>query len=106
MRQKFLQYDWYCVCCTNQVIKNASFSYHDADFVSAIAECTIVEALNSATLHPAQLLGITGKKGTLDFGSDADFVFLDDDLNVVSTYVAGECVWRSPSITSVTGNSL
>ena len=59
------------------------------------SECSKVEALESATLHPAEMLGITDKKGTLDFGTDADFVLLDDDLNVLCTYIAGECAWSS-----------
>ena len=54
-----------------------------------------MEALESATLHPAEMLGVTNKKGTLDFGTDADFLLLDDDLNVHRTYIAGECVWSS-----------
>ncbi|XP_048775736.1 N-acetylglucosamine-6-phosphate deacetylase-like isoform X2 [Ostrea edulis] len=56
--------------------------------------CGTVKALEAATLHPAQLLGITDRKGTLDFGSDADFILLDDDLRVLCTYIAGDCVWR------------
>lgn len=54
--------------------------------------CTVVEALEAATLHPAQLLGIEDRKGTLNVGADADFVFLDDDLQVQRVYVAGEQV--------------
>lgn len=35
------------------------------------------EALEAASLHPAQLLGISRSKGTLDFGSHAgEFAFL------------------------------
>ncbi|XP_074138904.1 N-acetylglucosamine-6-phosphate deacetylase isoform X3 [Sminthopsis crassicaudata] len=34
--------------------------------------CSVEMALEAATLHPAQLLGIEKQKGTLDFGSDAD----------------------------------
>lgn len=55
--------------------------------------CTTVEALEGATLHPAQVLRIEHKKGTLNFESDADLVFLDDDLNVHATFIAGEPVW-------------
>ena len=61
--------------------------YHNA------TGCSVVEAVNAATLHPAQLLGITDRKGTLDYGSDADFLFVDDDLNVEATFIAGEPVW-------------
>uniref|UniRef100_A0A667XC54 N-acetylglucosamine-6-phosphate deacetylase n=1 Tax=Myripristis murdjan TaxID=586833 RepID=A0A667XC54_9TELE len=44
--------------------------------------CSVEEALEAASLHPAQLLGISNRKGKLDFGSDADLVFLDDALNI------------------------
>ncbi|XP_035770014.1 N-acetylglucosamine-6-phosphate deacetylase [Neolamprologus brichardi] len=33
--------------------------------------CSVQEALEAASLHPAQLLGISPKKGKLDYGSDA-----------------------------------
>jgi len=55
--------------------------------------CSTIEALEAATLHPAQVLGIQNKKGTLDVGADADFVLLDDSLNVQSTYINGELAW-------------
>ncbi|XP_071787107.1 N-acetylglucosamine-6-phosphate deacetylase-like [Asterias amurensis] len=55
--------------------------------------CTTVEALEAATLHPAQLLTIQHLKGTLDYGTEADFILLDDDLNVKQTFIAGEKVW-------------
>lgn len=62
--------------------------------------CSLVNALECATLHPAQVMGIDRAKGTLDFGSDADFVLLDQDLEVQATYIGGECVWNkdAPSV--------
>ncbi|XP_061567537.1 N-acetylglucosamine-6-phosphate deacetylase-like [Cololabis saira] len=56
--------------------------------------CRVEEALEAASLHPAQLLGISHRKGQLDYGSDADLVLLDDQLNVRATYISGEEVWR------------
>lgn len=82
--------------------------------------CSKEEALEAASLHPARLLGITHRKGTLDFGSDAgqtplgrnssqrfysglsevcashtpDLVLLNNNLSVQATYIAGEEVWR------------
>ncbi|KAF7655838.1 hypothetical protein LDENG_00049370 [Lucifuga dentata] len=56
--------------------------------------CSVEEALEAASLHPAQLLGISHKKGNLNYGSDADLVLLDDALNVKLTYISGEEVWR------------
>ncbi|KAJ2156623.1 N-acetyl-glucosamine-6-phosphate deacetylase [Coemansia sp. RSA 552] len=48
-----------------------------------------VEALECATLHPAQMLGIEHEKGTLSFGADADLLILDNDLVVQRIFVAG-----------------
>lgn len=56
--------------------------------------CSVEEALEAASFHPAQLLGISHKKGNLDYGSDADLVLLDDALNVEATFISGEEVWR------------
>lgn len=50
-------------------------------------------AIEAATLHPAKCLGIEESKGTLNFGSDADFIFLDEDLTVRSTWIAGKQVY-------------
>uniref|UniRef100_G3TV02 N-acetylglucosamine-6-phosphate deacetylase n=1 Tax=Loxodonta africana TaxID=9785 RepID=G3TV02_LOXAF len=57
--------------------------------------CSVESALESASLHPAQLLGLEKHKGTLDFGADADFVVLDDALHVQATYISGELVWQA-----------
>ena len=54
-----------------------------------------MQALESATLHPAQMLEITDKKGTLGYDTDADFIFLDNSLNVLATFIGGEKVWDS-----------
>jgi N-acetylglucosamine-6-phosphate deacetylase len=53
----------------------------------------IVESIEAATLHPALVLGIEKQKGTLSFGADADFILLDAQLNVLSTFIAGEQAW-------------
>lgn len=57
-------------------------------------DCSIVYALEAASLHPAKCLNIDHVKGTLNFGCDADFVLLDNELNVKSTWIAGECVYN------------
>lgn len=40
-------------------------------YVCVLTGCSVEEALEAASLHPAQLLGISNKKGNLDYGSDA-----------------------------------
>ncbi|KAI9271407.1 hypothetical protein BY458DRAFT_533465 [Sporodiniella umbellata] len=54
--------------------------------------CSLIEAVEAATLHPARMLGIDHQKGTLNVGADADFVFLDDtnhDIQVKRVFIAG-----------------
>lgn len=57
--------------------------------------CPLEKALESASLNPAAFLGLEGRKGSLSFGADADIAVLDDDLNVVATFIAGECVYST-----------
>ncbi|KAF9557823.1 hypothetical protein EC968_007425 [Mortierella alpina] len=52
--------------------------------------CSLIEALEAVTLHPAVLLGIQETKGIIKPGADADLVFLSDDLFVKRVFVAGE----------------
>lgn len=56
----------------------------------SVTGCGIAEAIETATLRPAKLLGIEGRKGTLSVGADADFILLDQALNVRGTYVLGQ----------------
>ena len=55
--------------------------------------CELSKCLECATLHPAQCLGVDKFKGSLDFGYDADFVVLNDRLDVLKTYVSGKKVF-------------
>ena len=57
--------------------------------------CSLVEAVNCATKHPAQLLKCVDLYGTLDFGTAADFVIIDTDVNVLATFIGGDCVYKS-----------
>lgn len=42
------------------------------------------------TENPARLIRIFDKKGSIENGKAADFLLLDKDLNIISTYVGGE----------------
>ena len=60
------------------------------------ARCSLVEALEAASLHPAQAIGIQHKKGSLDYGTDADFIMIDQDkMSIESTWIAGEKVYSA-----------
>jgi len=58
--------------------------------------CSIGDAMEAASLHPAQLLETDDRKGSLEFGKDADFILLDDKLQVQATYIEGKKVWTRP----------
>ena len=47
------------------------------------------EALRMASLYPAEAIGMTGRKGRLTHGHDADFAVIDGNVAVVSTWIAG-----------------
>lgn len=47
------------------------------------------EAINAATLHAANAIGVADKKGSLETGKDADIVLMDNDFVVHKTIVRG-----------------
>ncbi|AOF91183.1 N-acetylglucosamine-6-phosphate deacetylase [Sinorhizobium sp. RAC02] len=53
------------------------------------------EALRMASLYPAEAIGMTGRKGRLTHGHDADFAVIDDDVNVLSTWIGGTPVFAA-----------
>jgi N-acetylglucosamine-6-phosphate deacetylase len=52
------------------------------------------EAVRMATLNPAAVIGLDGRKGRVAPGFDADLVALSPELEVEMTFVAGEPVYR------------
>jgi len=52
--------------------------------------CGTLAAIHAATLAPAKLLELEGKKGSLVAGADADFVLLDEEFTVRRVFIAGE----------------
>ncbi len=59
---------------------------------------TLEEALQTATVNPAKLLGIEDSKGSIAPGMDADIVVVDESLNVYMTIVEGKIVYKDKSI--------
>jgi N-acetylglucosamine-6-phosphate deacetylase len=51
------------------------------------------EAVRAATLNPARLLGLEGRKGSITEGKDADLVVFDEAFNVHYTIIGGEIVF-------------
>jgi len=85
-----------------KAVKKVTFDRYKLSIISPhfqtmhFARCTLVEALEAASLHPAQALGIENQKGTLDFGADADFVMIDEGrMEIISTWIAGKRVYKA-----------
>jgi N-acetylglucosamine-6-phosphate deacetylase len=55
---------------------------------------SIAEASEMLSANPARVLGIDHKKGKLSVGCSADFVVLDEELNVLQTWINGKCFFE------------
>ncbi len=62
--------------------------------------CSLAEAIDTGTRHPAHLLGLDHQKGSLTEGKDADLVVLEEDFSAWMTMVKGKIVWAKESIPS------
>lgn len=58
-------------------------------------ECSLKDALETVTKNPAKLLGIYGKKGSIEIGKDGDIVLLNSDFSIWATIVEGKVVFTS-----------
>jgi N-acetylglucosamine-6-phosphate deacetylase len=38
------------------------------------------------------LIGVQDRKGSIEIGKDADLIIIDDDINIVNTFVKGNLV--------------
>ncbi|MDO4378267.1 MAG: N-acetylglucosamine-6-phosphate deacetylase [Erysipelotrichia bacterium] len=63
--------------------------------LQVLIEKALVEvafAVNSCTINPARLLGVADRKGKIAVGYDGDITVLNDNYDVVQTYIKGEAV--------------
>lgn len=56
----------------------------------SMAGVDLVQAIRMVSTNPAKVIGIDDRKGKIQKGYDADFVVLDDQLNVIQTWIGGE----------------
>jgi N-acetylglucosamine-6-phosphate deacetylase len=54
--------------------------------------CSVAEVVGCVTAHPAKLLGIEDRKGSLMPGCDADLVVLNNNGKVYQTWKFSELV--------------
>lgn len=60
-------------------------------------DCDLAEIVNMATRNPARSIGCDADYGAIKLAAAADFVEMDTDFNVISTWIDGECVYRQSS---------
>ena len=63
--------------------------------MATYGEVTLAEAVMMATENPARLLGVDHLMGTLQPGTLADFILMDEECNIRATFVGGSCVWSA-----------
>lgn len=56
---------------------------------------SLTDAVDLATINPARVLKIDDRKGSINFGKDADFVVIDKDLNVYLTVRGGKVIYNN-----------
>ncbi len=55
----------------------------------------LAEAVKMMSATPARILELSGKKGELVAGKDADIIIFDDNINIVMTMVQGRIVYEA-----------
>lgn len=58
----------------------------------------MLEALRMASAYPAEVIGVSDKKGYIAEGMDADFVIFDDNWIVRHTFIKGVCVFSEQDL--------
>ncbi len=58
-----------------------------------VTHCPLTEAIDCATIQPAEVLKLDAVKGSIAVGKDADFTVIDENLNVYMTIVGGKIVY-------------
>lgn len=56
--------------------------------------CKLEDLVQMACVNPAVIAGVEQQKGTLEKGKDADLILLDDELQLISTYLMGKEVYH------------
>lgn len=59
----------------------------------ASADVPVIDAVRMITSTPAEIMGLTAKKGTLAKGKDADVVIFDNNVDIRTTIINGRVVY-------------
>lgn len=79
-------------------LANGTLAGADIDMLSSVRFAAehfgigLDEAIRMATVYPAEAMGLTGRKGRIAPGLDADFLLMKPGFELASTYIGGERV--------------
>ncbi len=59
------------------------------------AALSMQTAIRMASLNPANSIGVGNRKGSLEAGKDADIVLMNEECDVLKTFVRGNCVYTA-----------
>lgn len=85
-------------------IENGSLAGSTLKLINGIKNMTehvgtsLLEAVNMASLVPAQIAGVDDKQGSIEIGKKANFTVIDNDFNVVMTIVNGKIIYAKDKI--------
>jgi N-acetylglucosamine-6-phosphate deacetylase len=68
---------------------------HNVHNLVDLVGVTLLNAIRMATLTPATIIGLNGRKGSIEPGKDADLVVIDEAIHVYLTAVRGQIVFRA-----------
>ncbi len=59
------------------------------------ASIPLYECVNCASLNPAKAIGVSGRKGSLEIGKDADIVVTDEQFEIKKTIIGGNIKYEA-----------
>lgn len=83
------------------VMPDGTLSGSALTMLKAVQNCvnncdiSLEEAVNMATLYPAQVLRVSEKKGSIKVGCDADLCIINAEFEVLYTFIGGKCVYSA-----------
>lgn len=79
------------VATTDQLVRN----------MIRLADVPLVDAVRMMTGTPAAIMKVSGRKGSLATGKDADILLFDNDINIDTVILNGEILHRSEAARSI-----
>ncbi len=107
MRAKCLGEGLYDLGGQMVIVQNGKATLHDGTLAGSVLKmmeaarntmkytgCSLQDVLYMTSFNPAKQLNIFNRKGSLSPGKDADFVVLDEQLEVVMTFCRGQIAYQ------------